>query len=249
MEEIKNVKLTEFVLRQFEGKFSGTKITNISPTYFEEQINFDIDLDSCLDGYAPFCKLAVIDNFTNAKTGTLPITMANHQYLRSGYSSRREGELSVLSRWFELPIPAPIANYLVLVLYSKQQIDKEAKSDYDKKMAEGGLESIGLEEPMPFSGNWGVVAILGQMQPHEEPMPPITMMRNYMHISMGGSGMEMPIPPSSPNRGDFSDESTFLQALKEFDTLQSEYRDEIQKITERYEKSVKFWSENAIVKS
>ena len=35
---------------------------------------------------------------------------------------------------------------------------------------------------------WGVVAILGQSHPGEEPMNPITMMRNALGKEEGGSG-------------------------------------------------------------
>jgi hypothetical protein len=113
-----------------------------------------------------------VKNFTNAKTGTLPITLENYQYLRTGYSARTESELPIMERWFELPIPAPTAKYLVLVLYSKEQLDKERKE--------------GEEE---FDGDFGVVAILAQMSAEEEVMKPITMMRNALGIEEGGSGV------------------------------------------------------------
>jgi hypothetical protein len=125
-----------------------------------------------IPGYADFCKLLVVKNFTNAKTGTLPITLENYQYLRSGYSARTESELLIMERWFELPLPAPKAEYLVIVLYSKEQINKERKEDESE-----------------FEGDFGVVAILGQMSSNEEPMKPITMMRNALGIEEGGSGV------------------------------------------------------------
>jgi hypothetical protein len=75
------------------------------------------------DGYADFCKLIAIKNFTKAKIGSTLITLENFQYLRSGYSSRRESELPVFSRWLELPLDKPQAKWLILVLYSKEQID------------------------------------------------------------------------------------------------------------------------------
>jgi hypothetical protein len=76
-----------------------------------------------------------------------------------------------MERWFELPLPAPKAEYLVIVLYSKEQLEKEATSEY------------------VFDGDWGIVAILGQMSAVEEPMKPITMMRNALGIEEGGSGV------------------------------------------------------------
>ena len=180
---IKNIKITDFAKRHFDPKFGGTKILDFTPEKFEDILNLNISAlnsfpitehstERILPGYADFCKLVVIKNFTNAKTGTLPITIENYQYLRSGFSARTENELPVLERWFELPIPAPKAEYLVVVLYSKEQLEKERKE--------------GEEE---FVGDWGVVAILAQMSANEEPMKPITMMRNALGIDEGGSGV------------------------------------------------------------
>lgn len=249
------IKMTEFALRHFDRDFGGTKILNLEPKDFERRlneythatylrevlINSDIVID-VLDGYATFCKLLVMRNFTDARTGTLPITVANYQYLRSGYSARREGEFSVFSRWFELPLPAPIADYLILVLYDKAQLDKEAMSEYNKKIASDDIDSIGLEMPVPFDAEFGVVAILGQMNPIEEPMKPITMMRNYMDISMGGSGMKAPVAPVKPNVPAES------EIMSEYNKSLLVYKEEIREINKKYDISVKFWENNATVK-
>ena len=182
--KIENVKITEFATRHFDSKFGGTKILGITPEGFESDVNDFLEdyynsesmdftmVKNILPGYADFCKLLVLENFTTAKTGTLPIAIENYQYLRTGFSSRTSSELPVMDRWFELPLPAPIAKYLVVVLYSKEQLDKERKE--------------GEEE---FDGDWGAVAILAQMSDKEEPMKPITMMRNALGIEEGGSGV------------------------------------------------------------
>lgn len=251
------IKMTEFALRHFDRDFGGTKILDLEPKDFETKLNeykdiylshqpsfgmVSIDIvENILDGYAPFCKLLVVNNFTNAKTGTLPITLENHQYLRSGYSSRREGEIAVLSRWFELPISAPKAKYLIIVLYNKEQIDKEAMSDYNKEIANEEINSIGLEPPTKFDADYGIVAILGQMSSDEEPISPISMMRNYMDISMGGSGMKLPTPPS---KLDVSEGSAHVNEYKKSLDI---YTEEIREFNEKYERSIKFWEKNAIV--
>lgn len=184
----KLIKITDFALRHFDKKFGGTKILNDSPDVIENLINgTDImatfyQLKSIVNctihirpdvvlrpGYASFCKLLFIKNITDAKVGTLPITLENYQYLRSGYSSRTPDELPVLSRWFEFPINPPIAKWLCFVLYSKEQIEKENNESFPAK--------------------WGVVAILGQEDNKEDPINPITMMRNAMGIEFGGSGV------------------------------------------------------------
>ena len=181
--KIENIKITEFAKRHFEPKFGGTKKLDVTPEDFEYKANLELKAinssisteysdQRILPGYADFCRLLVLKNFTTARTGTLPITIENYQYLRTGFSSRTISELPVMDRWFELPIPAPTAKYLVLVLYSKEQLEKERKE--------------GEEE---FDGDWGVVAILAQMSAEEEVMKPITMMRNALGIEEGGSGV------------------------------------------------------------
>lgn len=180
------VQLSKFSLRHFDPKFGGTKILGRTPDEFIEKVNNDYLNEFMLhniaiirDGYMDDCKLLFITNFTDAKTGTMPITLENYQYLRSGYSARTENELPVLSRWFELPnIPdvVPKAEYLCLVLYSKKHMEKER-------------DARGEEEE--FTEDWIVVAILGQMHDEEEPMQPATMMRNALGMEQGGSGVPL----------------------------------------------------------
>ncbi len=177
----KMMQVTEFAKRHWKQDFGGTKVTKYSVEEFEEILrkitgkpdqewyNFFI---GSIAGYAPFCKLFIFKNFAEVKTGALPITLENYQYLRSGYHSRTESELPVLSRWFELPLPAPVANYIVLVCYTQEQLKKENKEEI--------LES-----------EWGIVAILGQMGKEEEPMNPATMIRNALGMSEGGSGVPL----------------------------------------------------------
>lgn len=196
------IKVTDFGKRQFEGKSNGTKITDFTFEEFEEHLNKVLSSDNgpfnwgtqedilkktgfkIIDGYAPFCKLIAVPNFTNARVGSMPIDMANYQYLRHGYSSRTPAELPVMSRWFELPIQAPVANYLLVVVYSRGQLEKEFNAEVEKKPSDNPCKDIFM-----FDAEWGVVAILGQTHPNEEPMAPITMMRNALGVSEGGSGV------------------------------------------------------------
>ena len=177
------IELTDFSLRQFDKDFGGTKILNYPSNKFQHHLDaIDIPENSAyiIDGYAPFCKLLPIKNFTDAGVGSLSITLENYQYLRSGYSARRESELPVFSRWFELPIKNVKADYLMLVLYSKEQLHKEHSED---------PKNAGV--PFLFDADYGVVAILGQSHSNEEPMKPETMLRNALGIEYGGSGVAL----------------------------------------------------------
>jgi hypothetical protein len=262
-------------MKHFDSKSSGTKILDLEPKEFENKVNLGINLFNSknkgelpdikslgfpqvvkvIDGYAPFCKLVPIRNFTDARVGALPVNFENlalHQYVRHGYSSRREEELDFFTRWLELPVPAPKANYLMLVLYSKEQIDKEALAMYNRKVSEGGLEAIGLEEPEPFEGDWGIVAILGQFGSDEEPMKPSTMERNYMPIEFGGSGMKYPTMPAKPDHFDFVDfdepELAYERALALYNEEVSKYKDEMEEIRQEHQRCVDFWKEHVTVR-
>jgi len=205
------IKITEFAERHFDKDFGGTKILDITKEEVENKLNnlyvehsdnnyanyltlLAGDDVKVMDGYADFCKLVAVKNFTDAKVGSMPITLENYQYLRSGYSARRESELSVFSRWLELPLGKPKAEYLVFVLYSKEQIDKESQADYEKeikKWDESPFSYSKPEEPKAFGADWGVVAILGQSHSNEEPMKPETMLRNALGKEEGGSGVAL----------------------------------------------------------
>lgn len=180
------IKLTDFALRHFDPKFGGTKILDYTAKEFEKELECLLHLDEHDDefigkytrtelgdvivtpGYAPFCKLLAIPNFTDARVGSLPITLENYQYIRSGYSARRENELPIFSRWLELPLGKPKADWLVLVLYSHKQLVYEASLN---------ISATEIQEEVPDC-DYGVVAILGQSHPEEEPMKPETMVRN-----------------------------------------------------------------------
>lgn len=211
------IKVTDFAARHFDRKFGGTKILDMTIENFEKWINIPNNLIAKqeMPGYADFCKLISFRNFTDARVGSMPITLENYQYLRSGYSARRESELPVFSRWLELPIGKPKAEFLVLVLYSKEQIiaegivDKErkVKSLYDEYLYEcnthdeipfsyedwKSVNGWSLEEmnTFEFDADWGIVAILGQSHPNEEPMKPETMIRNSLGKKEGGSGVPL----------------------------------------------------------
>jgi len=170
-----DIAVTEFCSeRLFDPQKAGTTILCSTPEEFESDIRekwYELFWRE-QEGYAPFCKLVFMINWLDCvKSGAVPITKENQHLVKSGYFSRTDKELPVLSRWVETD-EAPRAEYLVLVLYSKEQIDKESGSE-------------------DFDADWGVVAVLGQVHDSEEPMAPITMMRNALGTAEGGSGVPL----------------------------------------------------------
>lgn len=165
------IVLTQFAIdRHWESERAGTTITDISATEFEQKLTSHVVI--WRDGYAPFCKLLFVRNFTNACVGTMPITPENEWCLKSAYKSRNDEELPVLVRWFENLPEVPEAEYLCLVLYTRGQLVRE-----------------GTCLRMAGEVDYGVVAILGQSHSEEEPMTPMTAMRNALGVKEGGSGV------------------------------------------------------------
>ena len=167
------IAMTTFALRNWEDG-SSTRILGISPEEFVAKCNSTER--PLVDGYAPFCKHLFLQNDTPTKAAFAPITDQNRPHLRSVYLARREGERPVLERWFE-GIDAPEVKFLDVVLYSHDQLLAEAR-DYPD------------DQEVPDC-DWGIVSIIGVLEPSEPPMPPITEMRNALGRDQGASGVPL----------------------------------------------------------
>lgn len=163
------IALTDFAIgRLFPKQKRSNTIQECTAEEFEHTLNERTPL-KVLDGYAPFCKLHVHRNWTSTRCFAIAITPENRHLLRSGYESRNKTELPVLTRWFE-GVQAPVANYLIPILYSWEQLAKEGEK---------------------IKADWGVVGCLYTMEPEEIPMAPITLMRNALGVAEGGSGVPL----------------------------------------------------------
>ena len=163
------IVLTRFATtRLFPREPRRNTIQDTTPEQFEQHLN-TVPPVTVLDGYAPFCKLHVHRNWTSTRCLTVPITEANRHRLRSDYEARSCDELPVLVRWFE-GIEPPVADYLIVILYSREQLAREGT---------------------PISAEWGVVGCLYTAEPVETPMAPITLMRNALGVEEGGSGVPL----------------------------------------------------------
>jgi hypothetical protein len=163
------IVLTDFARpRLFPREPRPNTIQDVTPEAFEKHLNENLPLLD-LPGYAPFCRLHVHRNWTRTRCLTVPITADNRHLLRSAYEARHRHELPVLVRWFE-GVVAPVANYLIPILYSREQLAREGAA---------------------IDADWGVVGCLYTDTPEELPMAPITMMRNALGVPEGGSGVPL----------------------------------------------------------
>ena len=164
-----SIVLTPFArARLFPRERRGNTIQDCTAEAFQQRLNDEPPL-RVLEGYAPFCRLHVHRNWTSTRCLTVPVTDANRHLLRSGYEARSRAELPVLVRWFE-GVEAPLANWLIPILYSREQLAKEGE---------------------PIDADWGIVGCLYTMEPEEIPMAPITMLRNALGVAEGGSGVPL----------------------------------------------------------
>jgi hypothetical protein len=178
-----------FCYRQFAESESSSgylgTIIDVPISDFEDIVNTHYGGASLRDGYADFCKHLFIENFTGAQVNVLPITPQNEGSLRSRYEARNEKELPVLTRFFPKELVSqgignglPVAKYLDLILYSREQINAENAS-------QGRVPADAETAP------WGIVSIKAQDVDYELPMTPITAMRNALGKEEGGSGVPL----------------------------------------------------------
>ena len=164
-----SIILTDFArTRLFPREPRRNTIQDCTPEQFERHLNEEPPVQ-VLDGYAPFCKLHVHRNWTSTRCLAVPITDDNRHLLRSEYEARTRDELPVLVRWFE-GIEPPVADYLIVILYSREQLAKEDTAT---------------------TADWGVVGCMYTAEQIETPMAPVTMMRNALGVEEGGSGVRL----------------------------------------------------------
>ena len=172
-----SIVLTEFARpRLFPREPRRNPLPDCTPEQFERHLHAVPPLQ-VLDGYAPFCKLHVHRNWTSTRCLAVPITDQNRALLRSDYEARTKEELPVLVRWFE-GLEPPVANYLLVILYDREQLAKEGTR---------------------IDADWGVVGCMYTAEPVETPMAPVTMMRNALGVEEGGSGV--PLDCEADRRG------------------------------------------------
>jgi len=184
----KNLVVDPFCFRQFAeneaSKSYGGTVFKISIEKFTDIVNERFDSSNLVDGYAPFCKHIFLENdfVLDAKVNVLEITEENEHLLRCKYEARNELELPVLTRHFPRELVTkdsdlPVGKYLDLILYSREQIEKENEA----------MGSVKNKETAP----WGIVSIKCQNVDYELPMQPITAMRNALGKDQGGSGVPL----------------------------------------------------------
>eukprot|EP00523_Entomoneis_sp_CCMP467_P022485 CAMPEP_0168859168 /NCGR_PEP_ID=MMETSP0727-20121128/16682_1 /TAXON_ID=265536 /ORGANISM="Amphiprora sp., Strain CCMP467" /LENGTH=205 /DNA_ID=CAMNT_0008913971 /DNA_START=106 /DNA_END=720 /DNA_ORIENTATION=+ len=189
----KHIVVDPFCFRQFSEhkeasqSYKGTVFGDVSVSEMEDIVNsfYQGDESKLVNGYAPFCKHLFIENkgiSESAKVNVLEITPDNEHLLRTEYQARNDKELPVLVRYFpesvKEKLELPTAKYLDFILYSREQIQKENAAQGD-------------DEDSAETAPWGIVSIKAQDTATENPMTPITAMRNALGKEEGGSGVPL----------------------------------------------------------
>ena len=174
-----NIKTTSFAAgRHFDPTFAGTKIASHSVEDFDAALADAscIPIEGATEG---FVRHVLVRNFTDARSGVACITKYNAHLLVSEYKARRESELPVLARYFPAgSVEVEQAEWLHLVLYSREQLEKEG---------------------LPVDADWGIVSINAGPTAEITPLGPASQMRNAMGVEQGGNGK--PLDPAEYQRG------------------------------------------------
>ncbi|WDE96111.1 DUF3228 family protein [Lentisphaera profundi] len=169
-----NIEMCEFTKRQYKSDFYGTRVNEsmVGKMIFLAKNPYEI-----IPGYADFCCIAVLKNrdesgnyiFPDLESLTIERALAEEigAKLHCAYETRNDKEVAVLVDWVS-GIPAGKAEWIHLILYSKEQMEKEG----DK-----------------VDADWAIVSINGAATKEVEPMRPITAMRNALGVEEGGSGV------------------------------------------------------------
>lgn len=168
------IELCEFAERQLEADYAGTRVTR---EIVESLIKEAEGMEDYIPGYADFCRILCLKNTTengefifdelSLLTVDKDWAIENGAVLKTAYEARNENEIPVLVEWVE-GIEAPVAPFVHLILYSREQLEKENES---------------------LTADWGIVSIQTAATAMVEPMRPITAMRNALGIEEGGSGV------------------------------------------------------------
>lgn len=184
---MRKIEYDPFVSRQFSPTFAGTKVDLEIKEELLQVVNDTYqyglgDIGQLLDSSWDFCKYLVIPNEFGVRCAVREISLDIYPYIRTDYVSRTPEELPILTRFAQLPpgFPMQQANYIVFVLYSKDQLQKEFKPKEE-----------GQEFYFDDSVEWGVVSIMGTMEAKPDPLVPVTIMRNALGIDEGGNGEKL----------------------------------------------------------
>ena len=170
------IEMCEFAKRQYREDFGGTKVT---PQIVEELIKLAEVPAAEFPGYADFCKIVAVSNRHedgSYRFESLKSLSVNKQealdagaVLHTAYEARTPEELPVLVEWIS-GIETPVAEFIHLILYSREQMEKEDD---------------------PVEADWAIVSIGTSAIVEVEPMRPITAMRNALGVEEGGSGVSI----------------------------------------------------------
>jgi hypothetical protein len=197
-----------------EGCHAGAVLLDIPVSEFEEVANSRYDPSRLADGRAPLCEhLFAIDDFTADAGGVgdvPPIAGDNerhHQPRTTRCEGRTEGELQPVPTIVRHPfdgespppdggggkderdafLPAAAARYLDLILYSREQIEKENDAAVAGKTTTtpSGEEE---EEKKRETAPWGIVSIKARDADREllPAMTPIAVIRDAPRKDRGG---------------------------------------------------------------
>jgi len=194
MNDFQNIGINEFALHQTKEDFVGTKLSLEQLERIRSICSYAFGLGTHELEDSPefaFCKYVRISHtaprnilavpyfeyplLEEIKAPTAEITEENKHLLVTQYRTRREGELPYLTRKFPKgSLEASPTNHLLVILYSKEQLEKEAR--------------INDDAAPPVGEKYDIICVNAEASELDAPMTPDTIVRNHLGVEFGGNG-------------------------------------------------------------
>jgi hypothetical protein len=168
MPDKKTVGINEFVKRQTKADFAGTKLTLAQLEQLRKKAEDAIRTNKDKRGYADFVRVVSIKD-PSIMSPIVKITPQNEKFLKTEMTKRREGEEEYEHRFFDSKdVKGTPAHHVDLILYTKEQLDKEKEAHTD--------------------ADYDLISVNAEFSEKSVPISVETMKRNEKGPEFGGSG-------------------------------------------------------------
>jgi len=163
--------INDFVVRQCQPDFTGTRLSHQDLNHIHGITGQNFKAGLIEMGDFAFSRIVVLRNQWEVRAAYALVTDDNRHLLQSEYVTRQDGELPYLSRFFKDVSTLPMASHLHVIMYSREQLEKEGASN--------------------TGSDFDIISVQAEMGTDLAPMTPSTMIRNHMGHAFGGNGEEL----------------------------------------------------------
>ena len=166
----KTVGINDFVKRQTDSNFVGTKISSADLEKLRKEAEKQINAGQDKEGYAKFVRIVSVKE-PSILCPIAEVTPKNEKYLKTEKTKRREGEEEYEHKYFlSSDVKGIPSHHVDIILYSKEQLEKEGEKN--------------------TGSDFDIISVNAQFSEKGAPITPETMRRNIKGPDFGGSGFQ-----------------------------------------------------------